>query len=216
MGQYLSNVLYAKEVKQSKSKLTRSIILPCSKSLNRLLLLTTMRCLAIVLSALTLLGSQSTLTVGASSASRDFFYTFDMTDNSEALDMTVAETHCADACQVGDSIMIAGDLTIYEEFTETLCIKLMIAIQGSTSTATGSGDFCTFANVVSVDGSTECPAPGDYTFEIPMTVTGLSRGTPSQSVKSSCKPFLFLSANTLFLRYCYSTITTSLRIANAS
>ena len=59
------------------------------------------------------------------SGSREFSYTIDMTDNSDPLDMSITSTNCADACQVGDSIMINGDLTIYQEFTETVCMTLV-------------------------------------------------------------------------------------------
>ena len=147
--------------------------------------------------------SSTTMTVDASD-SREFSYTIDMADNSDPLDMSIRSTNCADACQVGDSIMINGDLTIYQEFTETVCMTLVLSAYGNTATATGKDDFCTTLGVESVDGSTECPDPGDYTFSFPLTVNSLSTGkfalhAPEQPVNYKCISFLKLMILHLFL-----------------
>lgn len=104
-------------------------------------------------------------------------YSISTVSNSKNLDLTVTSEGCANSCDVGDSIVQTGELTIYEEFDEQICVNLVLTMSFGSTTSTGSGDLCEVFNVKSVDGSSECPAPGDYTFSTNMTVTSLTNGT---------------------------------------
>ncbi|KAL3902461.1 MAG: hypothetical protein SGARI_005825 [Bacillariaceae sp.] len=114
--------------------------------------------------------------VAAYSNGGKFMYSLSTEFNSGALDMTMTSEGCANNCEVGDSIVQSGDLTIYEEFDSTICVSIELTLFSSTSTATGTADFCDEYHVTSIDGSSECPSPGEYTFEADITVTSLSNG----------------------------------------
>jgi len=121
------------------------------------------------------------------SSSRDFYYSIDLVSNSDPFELTVSNTACADFCQVGDSIVVHGNLIISQEFTDTVCATLDMYVQfgGATSqvSSSGQGSFCDTFEVVSVDGTAECPSPGTYTFSVPLTVTSLSQGLRMQVVE---------------------------------
>ena len=122
---------------------------------------------------------------------REFYYTLDFIDNgsSEALDFTMTSNYCNDTCQAGDSIMITGELEIYDEelTTSNICTTLQVvsgSVYGTWNAMGGPFDFCKFLNVMSIDdkedgssSSSECPSPGKYTFTTHLQViTASSEG----------------------------------------
>lgn len=127
---------------------------------------------------------------GSSSSSNRFMYSLSTTSSSKSIDLTMNSEACADNCQVGDSIVQSGDLIIYEEFDSQVCVDLVLSASFATATSSSTCDFCTLFIVESVDGSSECPSPGEYTYTTNMTVTSLTGGKfeSCQIRSTSCCP----------------------------
>ena len=126
--------------------------------------------------SLLVLGSFRPVDAYWSSSSNRFMYSLSTTSSSTSIDLTMNSEACADNCQVGDSIVQSGDLIIYEEFDSKICVDLLLTASFATATSSSTGDFCEAFQVESVDGSSECPSPGEYTYSTNMTVTSLTGG----------------------------------------
>ncbi|MEL6661292.1 MAG: hypothetical protein AAFR36_32900 [Bacteroidota bacterium] len=116
----------------------------------------------------------------STSAADDFTYTLSFAAaNNGPLSLDVNSHACSNgACKVGSRIIVEGDMTLYQELTSTVCVYLVRNLNnGATSNSvTGTADLCEAFNIQSIDGSSTCPEPGNYTFQAEVSVTTLSAG----------------------------------------
>lgn len=133
----------------------------------------------------------------SSDSSAFYFKDFKMElDDESSLisDLEVNSIGCADQCQIQDSIVVTGTLTIndyYSSFAGWICDTVTLEMSDDSMpvrTVSNAELLCDAFRLSSVDNSTACPAPGQYEFTASMKV-GLNPGYSmhvEETISTSC------------------------------